>query len=99
MILANIQNKLKVITDANNLNTAQINANLQALNNLQTQFNQVASINTATKNAIDANNNKLNSLILTLSPFSSAIGALYTAIGLPGVGAAYQNLATVVRTV
>jgi hypothetical protein len=99
LILANINNKLKVITDANNFNTAQINANAQALNNIQTQVNQIVAINTATRNAVDANNNKLNNLILTISPFSSAIGALYTANGVLGVGAAYQNLANAVRTV
>ncbi|CAG9806173.1 unnamed protein product [Chironomus riparius] len=63
LIIAEIQNKIKVITDASNFNTEQINANSQALKNIQTQLDEVMAINAATMNQIDANNAILNGLI------------------------------------
>jgi len=73
LILGNIQNKLSVITNANSLSTAQINTNSGALANIQTQLNQVIAINTATKNANDEANLRLNSLILSISVFRPTV--------------------------
>ena len=79
MILGNTQNKLSVITNANDLYTVQINTNVGALANIQTQLNQVIAINTATNNANDEANKRLNSLILSISVFKPTV-ATYQAL-------------------
>jgi hypothetical protein len=101
LILGNYKNKLDAIANTNSVGSSQINANSQALRNIQTQLNQVIATITAAKNANDLNNSKLTTLILSLSSFHAGIGAFYTAGGgiFVGVGTAYQNLANAVRVI
>ena len=90
---------MSVLTNANGLATAQIATNTGILTNIQTQLNQVITTNTATKALNDANNTKVTALVISLSSFHAAMGAILNANGQPAVGAAYQTLAAAIQAI
>lgn len=99
LIVGNLQNKLNTISNSNDLETKQINANLLLLNNIQSQINQVTNTNKATKDANDAANAKLSTFVLTFSSLTAAVGTVFSANRMRAVGAAYQRMANAVRAI
>lgn len=90
---------MNAIISSNDLEAKQINANLLASNNIQSQINQVTKTNQATKDANDANNTKLTTIILTFSSLSAAVGSVFSANRMPAVGAAYQRMSNAIRAI